>query len=199
MPAPAVHPEASVRAGAGPQAGGRPEGCTNFRLRQLLRAVSRHYDAYFAAAGLKGTQYSLLSHVVAMAPVRPAELAQRMGLDASTLTRNLRVMIEAGWVVQGPGDDARSRLVGPTAAGRDKQAQARRCWKRAQLALDERLGVAQVAALHALIGFGLERLGDAGDEAAADGETARPAAGPSAGPSAGPAARTVRARRTPSR
>lgn len=137
-----------------------PRGCTNFKLRQLLRAVARHYDGELAHAGLKGTQYSLLSHVVGMEPVQPADLARHMGLDASTLTRNLRVMIDEGWVTQGPGKDARSRLIEATAAGRAKHTEARRYWKRAQLSLNERLGIAQVAALHQLIDHGLNLLVD---------------------------------------
>jgi DNA-binding MarR family transcriptional regulator len=95
--------------------------------------------------------------------VQPAELAHRMGLDASTLSRNLRVLIDQGWVVQGPGGDARSRSVQVTPAGRAKHAEGRRHWKKAQLALNERLGEPQVAALHALIDLGLARL-DAGHE-----------------------------------
>jgi DNA-binding MarR family transcriptional regulator len=141
----------------------QPKGCTNFKLRQLLRAVARHYDAEFAQAGLKGTQFSLLSHVVALEPVQPAELARHMGLDASTLTRNLRVLIDQGWVRQGPGDDARSRRIESTDTGRAKQQAARRHWKKAQLGLQERLGVDRLAALHALIDDGMALLGDAGD------------------------------------
>jgi DNA-binding MarR family transcriptional regulator len=146
----------------------QPRGCTNFKLRQLLRAVARLYDAEFAQAGLKGTQFSLLSNVIARAPVQPAELARSMGLDASTLTRNLRVLIEQGWVVQGPGADARSRLVTPTAAGRAKQFEARRHWKRAQLALHQRLGAERVTALHALIDDGLALLDDSEADTDAD-------------------------------
>lgn len=136
----------------------QPRGCTHFKLRQLLRAVARHYDAEMARAGLKGTQYSLLSYVASFEPVQPLELARRMGLDASTLTRNLRLLVEEGWVEQGPGADARSRLVRITPAGRAKHAEARRCWKRAQLALNERFGSAEVARLHALIDHGLASL-----------------------------------------
>ena len=39
-------------------------GCTNFKLRQLMRRVAQHYDLEMAGAGLKITQYSLLSHVL---------------------------------------------------------------------------------------------------------------------------------------
>ena len=38
----------------------KPQGCTNLKLRQLNRMVTRHYDRYIAASGLKNTQYALL-------------------------------------------------------------------------------------------------------------------------------------------
>ena len=142
----------------------QPRGCTNFRLRRLLRAVSRRYDAHFARAGLKGTQFSLLSAVVSMQPVRPVELARAMGMDASTLTRNLRVLIGQGWVVQRPGEDARSRLIEATDAGRAKRAEARQHWRRAQHEVHALLGAERVAALHALVDEGLARLGDDEDD-----------------------------------
>jgi len=128
-----------------------PRGCTNLKLRQLSRAVARHYDAYIAPTGLKNTQYSLLSHVVLFGPARPSELAARMRLEASTLTRNLQILIAQGWAMQSPGDDARSRLVSATEEGRAKRAEGQRAWKQAQLALNARLGPERVVALHALL------------------------------------------------
>lgn len=140
-----------------------PRGCTNHRLRTLLRRVSRLYDAEIAQAGIKGTQFSLLCNVAAFEPVMPSELARRMGLDLSTLTRNLGVLAASGLVAQGPGNDARSRSITLTSAGRDKQQEAKRHWKRAQLKLNDTLGAARVAALHALIDDSLARLDGAGD------------------------------------
>ena len=89
-----------------------------------------------AGTGLKITQYSLLSHVVQLGPIRRSDLAQRMQLDASTLTRNLQPLVAHGWIDAGPGADARSRLVSATDAGRAKRAEAQRAWKQAQLALN---------------------------------------------------------------
>ena len=126
-------------------------GCTSFKLRQLSRRVSAHYDRAVAGAGLKTTQYSLLSHLVKLAPIRPGELAAVMAMDASTLTRNLQVLVAQGWATVDAGTDARSRFVNPSAAGRAKRTEAQRAWKRAQLMLNEQLGPANVAALHALI------------------------------------------------
>jgi DNA-binding MarR family transcriptional regulator len=128
-----------------------PVGCTNLKLRQLSRRVSQHYDHIVGVTGLKTSQYSLLSHVVKLGPLRPGELAGHMEMDASTLTRNLQPLVAQGWVEVGPGDDGRSRFVTATDAGRDKRAEVQREWKRAQLALNERLGVATVAQLHELL------------------------------------------------
>jgi DNA-binding MarR family transcriptional regulator len=133
--------------------------CTHFRLRQLLRAVARLYDAEIGKAGLKGTQYSLLAHLAGLAPVQPGELARHLGMDASTLSRNLRPLLAAGWVSQLPGHDARSRQLQLTPEGEAKRREARQHWRRAQKTLEQRYGAEQVAALHGLIDHGLQRLG----------------------------------------
>ena len=130
----------------------QPQGCTNLQLRQLMRRVARLYDAEVGKTGLKGTQYSLLSYVIKLAPARPVDLARALQIDASTLTRNLQPLVAAGWVEQGSGADARSRVVTATDAGRAKRAQAQRAWKLAQQRLNATLGAERVLALHALIG-----------------------------------------------
>jgi DNA-binding MarR family transcriptional regulator len=140
----------------------KPRGCTNLKLRQLSRLVSRHYDAFVAPTGLKSTQYSLLSHVSLAGPIRPSDLAQRMRIDASTLTRNLQPLIAQGWLTLGPGEDARSRLVAVTDSGREKRAEGQRAWKQAQVALNERLGEARIVALHSIIDECLQSMEEAG-------------------------------------
>ncbi len=135
-----------------------PQGCTNLKLRQLMRRVSQFYDAEMARAGLKTTQYSLLSYVDKLGPVWPGELAAGLKMDASTLTRNLRPLVDAGWVLVSAGDDARSRRVSLTPAGREKRAEAKRRWKVAQEGINRLLGVEQVVALHALIDASMDKL-----------------------------------------
>lgn len=136
----------------------KPQGCTNLKLRQLSRIVTRHYDHFVAAVGLKITQYSLLSYVVKLGPIRPVDLAKRMQMDASTLTRNLQPLSALGLLAVGAGSDARSRLVRATEAGVAKQAEAQRAWKAAQLALNEQLGLERVSALHELLDSCIEIL-----------------------------------------
>ncbi len=137
-------------------------GCTALKVRQLSRRVSQHFDRVIAQAGLKTTQYSLLSTLCRNGPMRPGDIAAALHMDASTLTRNLQPLVGQGWIENGPGDDGRSRRVAVTDAGRNKRAEAQRAWKRAQTALNLRLGETTVAELHALIDRCMEQLdGDA--------------------------------------
>ena len=146
----------------------KPQGCTNLKLRQLSRVVTRHYDQFFQEVGVKITQYSLLSHVVKLGPIRPVDLAKRMQMDASTLTRNLQPLTAMGLVLIGAGVDARSRLITATETGTLKHAQAQQAWKAAQLALNEQLGTERVAALHVLLDSCIECLD--GDDGGGDGK-----------------------------
>lgn len=135
-----------------------PQGCTNLLARQLMRQVTQHYDAQMAACGLKTTQYSLLSTVLRLGPVRPSDLASALKMDPSTLTRNLKPLVAAGWVEMAQGADARSRAVSLTSDGRAKRTEAQRHWNAAQQSLNQTLGVPRVLALHALIGEALALL-----------------------------------------
>jgi DNA-binding MarR family transcriptional regulator len=136
----------------------KPQGCTNLKLRQITRRVTQHYDAELAKMGMKTTQYSLLSHVVKLEPVRAVDLAGAMRMSTSTLSRNLQPLIANGWLVVNPGDDARSRLICATKAGIAQQIQAQRSWRVAQEGINKALGLERVIALHALIDESLKLL-----------------------------------------
>ena len=139
----------------------RPQGCTNLKLRQLMRRVAQRYDAEVGQVGLKGTQYSLLSYVIKLGPIRPVDLAAGMNIDASTLSRNLKPLVAAGWVTLEAGVDARSRLVQATEAGREKRIEAQRRWRVAQEGVNATLGPQRVIALHALIDEAMRALDEA--------------------------------------
>lgn len=145
-------------------------GCTNLKLRQLMRRVATYYDLEMAKAGLKTTQYSLLSHVLKLGPLRPGELAHSMKVSASTLTRNLKPLIDAGWIELTAGTDARSRSVVITPAGRAKREEARHRWKVAQEGLNHLLGAERVLALHGLINESLELMSPVETGSGADDE-----------------------------
>src|SRR5229473_861357 len=87
-----------------------PSACTCFRLRSLTRRVTQLYDQVLAPSGLTVTQYSLLAHALRQdAAPTLSELAQQLFTDRTTLTRNLKLLADAGLVKVGDGADARRR------------------------------------------------------------------------------------------
>jgi len=134
-----------------PACNGLPSRCTYLGLRQLTNCVAHDYDAELGKAGLKTTQYALLSEILKLQPLRPGELARAMRLDHSTLSRNLKPLLAAGWVDLAPGSDGRSRSISLTNSGRAKQAEGQRHWRVAQRGMNEALGTDCVVALHTLI------------------------------------------------
>jgi DNA-binding MarR family transcriptional regulator len=106
--------------------------CLCAALRQASRAVSRLYDEELRGLGLRITQYTLLDHLHHAGEIRQRDLGGLTSLEQTTLTRNLRPLIDAGWVAVSTGEDRRERLVRVTEAGAAKLRTARPAWKRAQ-------------------------------------------------------------------
>jgi DNA-binding MarR family transcriptional regulator len=109
-----------------------PNPCLCNALRQASRAVSRLYDEELRGIGLRTTQYSLLRVLARAGQVRQGDLSGLTSLDETTLTRNLGLLMDAGWIASRRGKDRREKLVRITEAGTAKLAEARPAWERAQ-------------------------------------------------------------------
>ena len=141
----------------------RSVGCTCFTLRKLTRTVTRLYDQHLAAAGIKTTQYSLLRWI-AHEPVPIALLAARMNTERTTLSRNLKPLIDAGWVMLKAGTDPRQRIATITASGREVIKSANQAWRQAQSKLEAAMGVDAVRDLHERLDRALTQLNPLLDE-----------------------------------
>jgi len=126
-------------------------GCTCERLRRLTRRVTAMYDRELAPTELRVTQFSLLSTLrrSGTAGIGITELAARMEMDRTTLTRNLRPLLDQGLaaLVADPAD-ARVRLAAITPKGKAVFETARPHWRTAQEFVNRMLGETDVAALH---------------------------------------------------
>ena len=114
--------------------------CLCQKARNAARILTRFYDSYFAAADVEPTQFNMLVAVRLMEPVPLGKVAERLGLERTTLTRNLALLERDGMVHTAPGEDARSRQLSLTAAGRRTLQNALRNWKQAHTAVVEVLG-----------------------------------------------------------
>ena len=120
--------------------------CTCFHLRRAARMVSQVYDRELAAVDLSLNEYSILRHA-SRGPFLLGELADALGMERTTLTRNLRPLIDAGWVKETRGEDARQRVISLTASGSKRIARALPFWQRAQQQIDALYGDARTERL----------------------------------------------------
>jgi len=136
-------------------------GCTCLRLRKAARRVSQIYDHALEPCGLTVTQYGLLGHIGVLDGVGVGALAAKLVMDPTTLTRNLKPLLQQGFVVLAPDRrDRRARRLYLTAAGRRTLRRAKPAWADAQLQLETALGARDTPALNAVLDRVLERLAD---------------------------------------
>lgn len=117
--------------------------CLCTHLRRAARGVSRRYDEALEGFGINVAQFSLLRHLQRLDRPSISSLAEAMGLDRSTLGRNLRVLEADGLVALAEGDDLRNRLVLLTEQGKARLSAAEPAWEQAQLKMLAALGEAQ--------------------------------------------------------
>jgi DNA-binding MarR family transcriptional regulator len=116
------------------------ESCACHRVRTAARAVTRAYDEALRPVGLRATQLSVLVAVAADDALSITALARLMGMDRSTLTRNLGPLETEGLIALGLEGWRRSRILEITRKGRTRLREALPLWDKAQQALRTRLG-----------------------------------------------------------
>ena len=133
--------------------------CTGMRVRKLARRVSQIYDEALAGSGLSIGQFGLLGHVVGGREPSVSELAERLVMDRSSLSRTLGPLVRAGLVELGGRDgDKRVKVVRATGAGRAAFAAAEPAWLNGQTRVAEALGAERRSRLHAVLDDTLKRL-----------------------------------------
>lgn len=125
--------------------------CLCTQLRRASRGVSKLYDDALSAVGINVAQYSLLKHLQRLQQPSISELADALGLDRSTLGRNLRVLETKGLVVMQEGADQRNRIVLLSAQGEQAIIQAFAAWQGVQQLIVQRIGAEQVETLANLL------------------------------------------------
>jgi DNA-binding MarR family transcriptional regulator len=125
------------------------QDCVCFAVRRAARTITQHYDRQLRETGLRVTQFSLLA-VLSHGEPRPVNrVAARLGMDRTTLTRNLRPLVDRGYVTVEGGEDARVRLVQITTRGSAAATAALPHWRRAQRSMAQHVPPTALKALAA--------------------------------------------------
>ena len=110
--------------------------CAGWNSRLAARRITKFLEKRMEGGGLSLTQFGLMAQVAAAADDTLGALAERTGLDQSTLSRNLHALETAGLVEIAIGDrDQRRRAVWLTEEGARRLEAALPAWRAAHDAL----------------------------------------------------------------
>lgn len=122
--------------------------CLCFATRRAARAVTQFYDRQLRDSGLRTTQFTLLAYLLNAGRSPLNRIADYLGLERTTLTRNLQPLLAEGYIVIESGEDRRVKMIGITARGRAAAEAALPLWRQAQRAMSARLPALAVQALN---------------------------------------------------
>jgi DNA-binding MarR family transcriptional regulator len=125
--------------------------CACSQVRRLARKLSAHYDSILSPEGLTITQYSLIVNIERAGQLSHSFLAEKVGMERTTLTRNLSPLVRAGWVAVAAGKDRRQHLLQLTATGKRKLMRSLPLWEQAQSEFLSRIGSQSLQQLRALL------------------------------------------------
>ncbi|HYS29730.1 MAG TPA: MarR family winged helix-turn-helix transcriptional regulator [Candidatus Limnocylindria bacterium] len=115
------------------------QACAVMNFRQAARSVTAYFDEQLRPARLRATQLNLLMAIEVSAAPTVTDLAEILGMDRTTMTRNLKLLRDRGLV-------ARHRIA-LTEKGRRSAAAALPLWEKAQAQILRSLGERRWAAL----------------------------------------------------
>lgn len=119
------------------------EACAGLNARLAARRITQFLEREMAGLGLGVAQLGLMAQIAALSDDTLGALAQRTGLDQSTLSRNLRTLEAAGLIeIAVVETDLRRRAVWLTETGARRLEAAIPAWRRAHAKLTKRLSPA---------------------------------------------------------
>jgi DNA-binding MarR family transcriptional regulator len=134
-----------------PAAGVDMTPCNCLALRQAARHISQLYDRHLAEAGLRTTQYSILSKLGRLGAMPISKLADTMVMERTALSRAIGPLERDGLVKVRAGSDGRTRSVKLTTTGEARLKAAAVHWRRAQKEFEIAVGVGDAANLRTVL------------------------------------------------
>ncbi len=119
--------------------------CNN--LRRAARLVTNYYDKLLEPVGLRMSQATSLVVLYLSGAQTINEMAEKLELDRTTLTRNLRPLAHQGLLTIAPGSDQRTRVVALTPEGTAALLKLLPLWEQTQAYMVEGIGEANASLL----------------------------------------------------
>lgn len=126
--------------------------CACFKVRQAARLLTRIYDHALKGADLRATQFSLLVAAALGDAPTLSHLADILGMERTTLLRNLGPLERRGLIAVSPEGHRRARQVTVTQTGLQTLARALPLWRAAQERLRAMMGETDWLGFHRHLG-----------------------------------------------
>lgn len=124
--------------------------CLAVRIRLVSRALTGLYDGVLGGQGLTIAQVNLLAALGKAGPCPPARLGEVLQLERSTVSRNLNLLLNRGWIEAVTSDAKGMREVALTRAGQAKIESVMPQWRQAQREAEQLLGTTGVDAVRTM-------------------------------------------------
>jgi DNA-binding MarR family transcriptional regulator len=122
--------------------------CYCATLRQAARTLTSFYDERLKDSGIRVTQFTILQLLHRKPGARIADMVEWLAMDQTTLTRNLALLVERGWVEVVERPTGREKCWGMTRDGEAKFSETLPLWQAAQAAVERHFGAQRTRSTH---------------------------------------------------
>lgn len=114
--------------------------CYGIALCRAENALTAFYDEKLKSTGITVKQYCLLENLYQMEEANTGELAERVNLERSTLTRNIQILVTRGWIFDKAESGRRAHQYALTEAGIVIMEKASKIWDEVQNEVETLIG-----------------------------------------------------------
>lgn len=123
--------------------------CTN--MRQISRKITNIYDKFLKPSNLNVTQYSLLSNLKRVQPIKMNDFSKVVKLDRTTLVRNLKPLINLSLIEIKSIDKSKAQLLELSQKGIELQNEGYKYWQKAQEYIEQTINHAELEIFYTIV------------------------------------------------
>lgn len=123
--------------------------CTN--MRQISRKITNIYDEFLKPSNLNVTQYSLLSNLKRVQPIKMNDFSKVVKLDRTTLVRNLKPLINLSLIEIKSIDKSKAQLLELSQKGIELQNEGYQYWQKAQEYIEQTINHAELEIFYTIV------------------------------------------------
>ena len=135
--------------------------CIAVRVRLLNRTITAIYDDALRPLGLTAGQLNVLVIIARRGPISPSEIAGRLNMAKSTVSRNLARIRDNGWITVTAGESGHKQRLTLNGRGKALLERALPAWEEAQTQTKAVLGQRGADSIHRIGNTVWSRIGRA--------------------------------------